>query len=125
MISPIAGHMPHLIGYHLSVLFACTILAGGGMLYAFSTNGWMVSAARFLMGVFDGCAYVFSYSYISQIGSEVEVKRNVGNELERSKKKASNCLSKSDNTFKDKLFTINLLIKSVMHPVVFGKDLKF
>ena len=126
-ISPIAGQMPPLIGYRLSVAIASLFLVGGSLLYTFATNGWMVFLARFMMGLFDGCAYVFSYSYLSSIGNKLEVARRAEKELkqlealEESRSKCHWRLNRSDNTMKDKLFTVSLLIKSIMYPVTFGK----
>ena len=128
VVSPIAGQMPLLIGYHLSVAISSLFLIGGGLLYSFATNGWMVFMARFFMGVFDGCAYVFFYSYLSNIGNKLEEARRAKRELKQSEALEESCSSKcsrrlngSDNTMKDKLFTINLLIKSIMYLVTFGK----
>ena len=121
--------MPPLLGYRLSVAIASLFLIGSGLLYAFATNGWMVFAARFLMGVADGCNYVFSYSYISYIGNKLEKARRAEKELKESHKEEESCskccgrFNSSDNTIKDKLFTVNLLIKSIMYPVTFGKDI--
>lgn len=126
-ISPIAGQMPPLLGYRLSVAIATVFLVGGGFLYTFATNGWMIFMARFLMGIFDGCAYVFSYSYLSNIGNKLEKARRAEREqkqLEAQGESRSKCcrrLSGSDNTMKDKLFTIGLLIKSILYPITFGK----
>ena len=116
--------MPRLIGYRLSVSFACLCLSGGSLLYTFATNGWMVLAARFLMGVFDGCAYVFTYSYISEISHSVKRLRETREKanIEKCDEDTSKRSYASKNTFKDKLFGINLLIKSVMFPITFGKD---
>ena len=125
-ISPIAGQMPPLLGYRLSVAIATLFLVGGGLLYAFATDGWMIFMARFLMGLFDGCAYVFSYSYLSSIGNQLEkasiAKRELKQleALEESRSKCCRRHNSSDNTMKDKLFTVNLLIKSIMYPVTFG-----
>ena len=119
--------MPPLIGYRLSVAIASLFLVGGGLLYTFATDGWMVFMARFLMGLFDGCAYVFSYSYLSNIGNKLEKVRRAEKELkqlealEESRSKCCRRCNSSDNTMKDKLFTVNLLIKSIMYPVTFGK----
>ena len=130
-ISPIAGQMPPLIGYRLSVAIASLFLVGGGLLYTFATNGWMVFMARFMMGLFDGCAYVFSYSYLSSIGNKLEKARRAEKELKqlealeesRDRSKCRWRLNRSDNTMKDKLFTVSLLIKSIMYPVTFGKTM--
>jgi hypothetical protein len=129
-ISPLAGQMPPLIGYRLSVAIASLFLVGGGLLYTFSTNGWMVFMARFMMGLFDGCAYVFSYSYLSNIGNKLEKARREKESkqlevLEESRSKRRWRLNRSDNTMKDKLFTVSLLIKSIMYPVTFGKTYDF
>ena len=127
MISPIAGQMPSLIGYRLSVAIASLFLVGGGLLYTFATNGWMVFMARFLMGIFDGCAYIFSYSYLSNIGNKLEKVRQADRDLkqsealEESRSKCCRRMNSSDNTVKDTLFTVSLLIKSIMYPIAFGK----
>lgn len=118
--------MPRIVGYHLSVTFACLCLAAGGLLYTFSTSGWMVFTARFLMGVFDGCAYVFTYSYISHIGNEMQQMKTSVKKLGTDKsdtKDSCSLFCNSDQTLKDKVFTVNLLMKSIMYPVAFGKDL--
>ena len=127
VVSPIAGQMPPLIGYRLSVAISSLFLIGGGLLYSFATNGWMVFMARFFMGVFDGCSYIFLYSHLSNIGNKLEKARRSERELkqsealEESRSKCSRRLNGSDNTMKDKLFTINLLIKSIMYLVTFGR----
>ena len=121
VISLVAGQMPRLIGYRLSVTFACLCLGGGGLLYTFAVNGWMVLAARFLMGMFDGCGYVFTYSYISEISHDVSEPREKN--IEKCDVDSSRRSEALKNSFKDKLFAVNLLIKSVMYPVTFGKDL--
>ena len=119
--------MPSLIGYRLSVAIASLFLVGGGLLYTFATNGWMVFMARFLMGIFDGCAYIFSYSYLSNIGNKLEKARQAERDLkqsealEESRSKCCRRMNGSDNTVKDTLFTVSLLIKSIMYPIAFGK----
>ena len=115
--------MPRLIGYRLAVVFACLSLAGGGLLYSFSLNGWMVFAARFLMGVFDGCAYVFNYSYLSTVGNELERLKRVKKvtSIEEPQATIMAVSGRTKNTIKDKLFSINLMIKSLTYPASFSK----
>lgn len=126
VISVIAGQMPKLIGYRVSVTIACLCLSGGGLLYSLATNGWMVLAARFLMGMFDGCAYVFTYSYISEVSchnvSQLREWRGEKANIENCDEDSSRRSYTSKNSFKDKLFAANLLIKSAMYPITFGKD---
>ena len=123
VISLVAGQMPRLVGYRLAVAFACLCLSGGSLLYAFATNGWMMLAARFLMGMFDGCAYVFTYSYISEVGHNVNLLRETREKanIEKCDEDSSQRSYTGKNSFKDKLFAVNLLIKSVMYPITFGK----
>ena len=74
------------------------------------------------MGVFDGCAYVFTYSYLSDVGNELERLKRMKKEASVEESQTTSATSeRTKNTIKDKLFSINLMIKSLTYPASFGE----
>ena len=47
-----------------SVPLVCLMVSGGGVLYAMSTNVWMIVTARILFGASSGLGLVLIYTYI-------------------------------------------------------------
>ena len=47
-----------------SVPLVCLMVSGGGVLYAMSTNVWMIVTARILFGASSGLGFVLIYTYI-------------------------------------------------------------
>ena len=74
MSVPVVGFMVERFPYILSIIFTMLFSVVGGILYALTTNIWMIIVANCLIGCAHSCAIII-HAYIGEFGIKLDESR--------------------------------------------------
>ena len=104
--APVTGLMMKRLPYIVTLVISSVVFAAGGVVYALSTNGWMLFAGRFLHGIASTMGAVLENTYIGDMGTKVD---NIRKKLNK-------------RTLKDILYVVYSFQISFNMFIAFGKS---